>query len=111
MISRLLLLLLSLGLAAPAGAQSYDIALSGGHVMDPESGVDARGLALPDFSHQCEPLRVNALGGAARQHHSPFAAKYGPLTTLLPRRRSTLGDFTGGHRLWMNLKSIGSARS
>jgi hypothetical protein len=94
MISRLLLLLLSLGLAAPAGAQSYDIALSGGHVMDPESGVDARGLALPDFSHQCEPLRVNALRGAARQSRSPsimrFATKYGPPTTLLPRRRSKL---------------------
>jgi predicted amidohydrolase YtcJ len=41
MISRLLLLLLWLGFAAPAGAQTYDIVLSGGHVMDPESGLDA----------------------------------------------------------------------
>src|ERR1700683_474447 len=41
MISRLLLLLLWLGLAAPVGAQTYDIVLSGGRVMDPESGLDA----------------------------------------------------------------------
>jgi N-acyl-D-aspartate/D-glutamate deacylase len=43
MISRLLLLLLLLwlGFAAPVGAQTYDIVLSGGRVMDPESGLDA----------------------------------------------------------------------
>jgi N-acyl-D-aspartate/D-glutamate deacylase len=41
MISRLLLLLLWLGFAAPVGAQTYDIVLSGGRVMDPESGLDA----------------------------------------------------------------------
>jgi N-acyl-D-aspartate/D-glutamate deacylase len=41
MISRLLLLLLWLGPAAPVGAQTYDIVLSGGRVMDPESGLDA----------------------------------------------------------------------
>jgi hypothetical protein len=37
--------------------------------------------------------------------------KYGTLTTLLPRRRRKLADFAGGHGLWMNLKSTGSARS
>jgi N-acyl-D-aspartate/D-glutamate deacylase len=41
MISRSLLLLLWLGLAAPVSAQTYDIVLSGGRVMDPESGLDA----------------------------------------------------------------------
>src|ERR1700684_624134 len=43
MISRLLLLLLLLwlGFAAPVGAQTYDLVISGGRVMDPESGLDA----------------------------------------------------------------------
>src|ERR1700722_11942559 len=38
---RKLILLLSLFLATPAFAQTYDIVLKGGRVMDPESGLDA----------------------------------------------------------------------
>src|SRR3984957_19050305 len=37
----LLVLWLWLSPAAVAAAQTYDIVLSGGHVMDPESGLDA----------------------------------------------------------------------
>jgi N-acyl-D-aspartate/D-glutamate deacylase len=38
---RIPLLLLSLILAAPAGAETYDLVLEGGRVMDPETGLDA----------------------------------------------------------------------
>jgi N-acyl-D-aspartate/D-glutamate deacylase len=41
MISRLVLLFLWLGYVMPAAAQTYDVVLSGGRVMDPESGLDA----------------------------------------------------------------------
>lgn len=41
MTSRLILLLLWLTSAMPAAAQTYDIVLSGGRLMDPESGLDA----------------------------------------------------------------------
>ena len=41
MIIRVLLLLLCLVSALPAAAQSYDLVLVGGRVMDPESGLDA----------------------------------------------------------------------
>jgi N-acyl-D-aspartate/D-glutamate deacylase len=41
MITRMLLLLICLTGTLDAAAQSYDIVLSGGRVMDPESGVDA----------------------------------------------------------------------
>jgi N-acyl-D-aspartate/D-glutamate deacylase len=41
MTTRLLLLLVCLAGAAPVAAQTYDIVLSGGRVMDPESGLDA----------------------------------------------------------------------
>ena len=38
---RVILLFLGLLLAAPAGAESYDVVLAGGRVMDPETGLDA----------------------------------------------------------------------
>jgi N-acyl-D-aspartate/D-glutamate deacylase len=41
MTTRYLVLLLCLVAAAPAAAQTYDIVLSAGRVMDPESGLDA----------------------------------------------------------------------
>jgi N-acyl-D-aspartate/D-glutamate deacylase len=41
MITRILLLLICLTGTVDAGAQSYDVVLSGGRVMDPESGLDA----------------------------------------------------------------------
>ena len=41
MISRFLALLAALALVAPAVGQTYDIVLTGGRVMDPESGLDA----------------------------------------------------------------------
>jgi N-acyl-D-aspartate/D-glutamate deacylase len=41
MITRILLLLICLTATVDAGAQSYDVVLSGGRVMDPESGLDA----------------------------------------------------------------------
>src|SRR5450432_2210234 len=41
MTTRYLVLLLWLAGAAPAIAQTYDIVLSAGRVMDPESGLDA----------------------------------------------------------------------
>jgi N-acyl-D-aspartate/D-glutamate deacylase len=41
MTTRLFVLLLWLAAAAPAAAQTYDIVLSAGRVMDPESGLDA----------------------------------------------------------------------
>jgi N-acyl-D-aspartate/D-glutamate deacylase len=41
MITRILLLLICLTGTLDAGAQSYDVVLSGGRVMDPESGLDA----------------------------------------------------------------------
>jgi N-acyl-D-aspartate/D-glutamate deacylase len=41
MTRQLLLLLALIGVAAPAAAETFDIVLSGGRVMDPESGTDA----------------------------------------------------------------------
>jgi N-acyl-D-aspartate/D-glutamate deacylase len=41
MTTRLFVLLLWLAASAPAAAQTYDIVLSAGRVMDPESGLDA----------------------------------------------------------------------
>src|SRR5664279_3979868 len=46
--TRLLLLLLCLACAAPVAAQTYDLALMNGRVMDPESGLDAiRAFGIP----------------------------------------------------------------
>ncbi len=61
----LLLLLVSLAFAAPAAAQTYDLVLSSGRVMDPESGLDAvRNVGITGdriMKISAEPLRAKRI--------------------------------------------------